>query len=53
MDDVACTTCTSEHLPASCAGQYLPKDQLPNGMVTDLAWWKGPYTNSSDTPQTR
>ncbi|KAI3431296.1 hypothetical protein D9Q98_004355 [Chlorella vulgaris] len=34
-------------------GQYLPKDQLPNGMVTDLAWWKGPYTNSSDTPQTR
>jgi hypothetical protein len=34
-------------------GQHLPKDFLPPGMVTETSWWKGPYTSSNDTQQTR
>ncbi|KAL4437123.1 hypothetical protein ABPG75_004262 [Micractinium tetrahymenae] len=33
-------------------GQYLAKDDLPEGMVTDLAWWQGPFAPPGE-PQYR
>ncbi|KAL4424790.1 hypothetical protein ABPG77_000830 [Micractinium sp. CCAP 211/92] len=33
-------------------GMYLAKDGLPDGMMTDLAWWQGPFAPAGE-PQYR